>query len=108
VSLCGSTDGYPNAPSESKQPCLGSILVTIAQGVDCGRWWLFNATTGDLEAVGGSCAGTTDPGCTGALSGFSFPYQCFQDNGWSQWVELCPDASADASTITDATAGAAD
>jgi hypothetical protein len=91
ATLCGSTYGYPNEPTEST--CQGWTLVSISQGVDTDGWWLFEAATGDLKAVGFGGAGSTGPGCTGAVSGFSFPYQCFL-NGWPQEMDLpCPDAS---------------
>lgn len=106
ASLCRGS--YVNGLSESKRPCQGSIVVSISEGVDCGGWWLFDAKTGALEAVGGGCAGGTGPGCTGAVAGLQFPYQCFLNGGWPESVELCSDAGADAGSIADAAADAAD
>ena len=82
---------------ESPTPCQGSVLVEAATGIDCGSFWLFDASTGALEAQGGSC--NNDYSCTAAVPGFVFPSACFDPAswGWSGPIEhLCPDAGADA------------
>jgi hypothetical protein len=95
ATLCHtSTNGYPDAPYGWKMPCQGSVLVGISTGVETSRWWLFDVSTGDIEAVGyGSPAGTQ----CGVIPGFSFPGQCFCNS----LVDLCEDAGADAA-VTDA------
>jgi hypothetical protein len=99
--VCGSTFGFPNDGAESN-PCQGTIKVTVSQGADCGLWWLFDAVTGELDAIGHDCAGRSGTGCSAARPGFSYPHQCDDGNGWSGWLDLCTDASAvvagDAST----------
>jgi hypothetical protein len=77
---------------EGTMPCGGTIMVSAGNGVDCYTWWLFDSTTGTLEASGGGC--NTGLSCSGAAPGFSFPNQCF--NGfntqfWGARRELCPD-----------------
>jgi hypothetical protein len=105
--VCGSTYGYANRGHESK-PCEGTIMVVIEDGVDTALWWLFDAETGDLDAVGAGGAGTDGPGCEGARPGFLYPYQCDNDGAWTldtttpstgaqlaaEWTDLCTDASA--------------
>jgi hypothetical protein len=93
--VCGSSNGYQNRGTESKS-CAGTIRVGISDGVDCSDWWLFDAKTGDLEAVGSPCAGSDGLGCEGARPGFVYPSQCENNNGWGAagWTELCTDASA--------------
>jgi hypothetical protein len=83
---------------ESRSSCQGSIVVYSATGVDCGSFWLFDATTGALQAAGGECNGYDMYWCDEAIPGFRFPSQCFPpSSGWaSSWSELCPDAAANA------------
>ena len=97
--VCGSTYGYQNRGTESK-PCEGTIMVSIQDGADTSLWWLFDAKTGDLDAVGGGSP--LGPGCDGARPGFVYPYQCANNVGWTldaaapldgEWTELCTDAS---------------
>lgn len=77
---------------ETTTPCDGSILVQSPMETDCGAFWLFDATTHALQAIGGQCNGSY--GCSGAVPGFRFPSECFEPS-W-QWgssgIELCPDA----------------
>ena len=88
--VCGSSNGYQNRGTES-MPCAGTIRVEISDGVDGNAWWIFDAKTGELEAVGG----LNGPECEGARPGFVYPSQCESDNGWyAGWTELCTDASA--------------
>ncbi len=100
--VCGEVFGYDgNGVANESAPCAGSVMVEIGTGVDTSAWWLFDAKTGDLEAVGGFPA--SDPnyiGCVAARPGFVFPTQCdnngrFPGPGVS---DLCPDAGADAAT----------
>lgn len=85
---------YPNTVFEATTSCQGTLIVGAADGSDCGLWWLFDATTGALEATGGGCNGGWS--CGGAAPGFKFPYQCFINGGWEE-TDPCFDAgSADA------------
>jgi hypothetical protein len=43
-------------------------------GSACEQFWLFDATTGALEALGGGCCGSVV--CREAAPGFSFPTEC--------------------------------
>ena len=83
--------GDPNGPIESK-PCEGAIKVEETSGVDSNLWWLFDATTGALEAYGEVQGPGAGLGCEGARPGFVFPYQCYID-GWSGATSLCTDAA---------------
>ena len=68
-------------------PCQGSILVALP--TNPGQWWLFNASTGQLEATGGGDDGFV--WCNGGISGFQLPYQCWWNGGWPQQTDLCTD-----------------
>jgi hypothetical protein len=111
--LCGSDDGYPSDGTES-MPCEGTIMVAVSSGVDCDNWWLFDAKTGDLEAVGTPCDGMG--GCVGAAPGFAYPSQCENSDkdagGWwsTPGTSLCAgyDAGAEADAGDAADALAAD
>ncbi len=100
ASLCAAS--YNGQVVEGTPPCQGSIAVFTTSGVDCGGFFLFDATTGALQAVGSGCDGFEAFSCTGGISGFVYPYQCFDYGGWPQRTNLCPDGGADAG-VTDAT-----
>jgi hypothetical protein len=70
--VCGLINGYPGAGIES-QACAGTIEVEFSDGPDTNSWWLFDAKTGELEAIGGAPG---DHQCEGARPGFVYPSQC--------------------------------
>lgn len=69
-------------------PCAGSIVVVDGSGVDCASYWLFDATTGALQATANGC--NAAPRCTGGVEGFRFPAACFTDAFTTDVVRLCP------------------
>ena len=87
--------GYGAGIVVESMACQGSIIVSSPTATDCGSFWLFDATTGALQAAGGGCNGGL--ACSGAATGFDFPSQC-----WSTWPsasggeELCPDGGSEA------------
>jgi hypothetical protein len=87
--------GYGAGIVEESPACQGSTFVWSPTETDCGLFWVFDATTGALQAVGGGCNGGL--GCSGAATGFDFPNQCLSD--WATSLqggkELCPDAGGD-------------
>ena len=91
--------GYGAGILVESMVCQGSIIVSSPTATDCGLFWLFDATTGALQAIGGGCNGGL--ACSGAATGFDFPSQC-----WSGWPsaaggeELCPDGGAEAGPET--------
>jgi hypothetical protein len=97
ATLCAESVG--NDLSVSKLPCQGYLLASMSTGVDCGVWWLFEASTGALVAAGDGCNTLS---CSGAVPGFRVPYQCFVNGGWGPDVSLCPDGGPDSSAIADA------
>lgn len=99
ASLCAGQD--VNDVWESTLACQSFTLVGLSVGIDSGVWWLFDSQ-GDLVAEGDGGAGVTGPGCTGAVAGLRFPYQCFLNDGWPQKASLCPDAGRDAAASGDA------
>jgi hypothetical protein len=75
---------------ESTLPCQGYNIVEVSDPLSsCAPWWLFDAT-GALVATGSRC-GASVPGCSAAVPGLSFPYQCFINGGWLQVVGVCTD-----------------
>jgi hypothetical protein len=76
--------------------CGSWTLVVRGTGPDCGTFWLFDATTGALEALGQGCEGFV---CTGAAPGFQFPSECAPGTveGPPPPINLCAinDAGAD-------------
>lgn len=74
--------------------CGGVIVVVQGSGVDCAKYWLFDATTMALRATGQACNVMT-PVCTGSVPGFQFPTQCFGGNFPSGITQLCPSNSSD-------------
>ena len=92
--------------------CGSWTLVVQSTGSDCENFWLFDATTGALEALGEGCE---EVPCTGAAPGFQFPSECSLTGrleGPSPPLNLCAltDAGADVETgseaMTDSAAGA--
>src|SRR5262249_23634422 len=55
--------------------CHGSIIVVHGDETDCSSYWLFDATTHALQATGHECNCCAT--CTGGVSGFLFPRDCF-------------------------------
>jgi hypothetical protein len=53
--------------------CGSLIWVTQGRGGYCLSFWVFDATTGALEAFGGGCNGVS---CYGAAPGFEVPSTC--------------------------------
>jgi hypothetical protein len=85
--------GGGNGIFETTDACDGSILVQSAMGIDYGDFWLFDASTGALQAQGYASNG--DYTCTGVSPGFRFPMECFIPNwGWSGQRQICPDSGA--------------
>jgi hypothetical protein len=77
---------------ETPTSCAGLIFVSSATGIDCAAFWLFDASTGALQADGSICNGSYIS-CVGAAPGFAFPDQCFVPYGWpGSGKQLCPDA----------------
>jgi hypothetical protein len=77
------------------KPCSGSLVVTQGVGVDCNSFWLFDAATGKLQATASGCNGLAV--CTGGVSGFRFPNECFDPNSGSEVsMRLCGDGGLDA------------
>jgi hypothetical protein len=52
-------------------------VLVDGEGVDCLAFWLFDATTGALVALGDGC---NEFRCTEAAPGFQFPLACFPGN----------------------------
>jgi hypothetical protein len=73
--------------------CGGVVLVTESHKVDCQSFWLFDATTGALRAVGGACSGHWL--CTRGASDFRFPGECLSPWGWGARDQLCPPNGGD-------------
>jgi hypothetical protein len=70
-------------------PCQGSIIVVGGRGVDCSDYWLFDATTHDLQAEGHGC--NVGAQCTEGIAGFVFPTSCFDGNFTTNVAYLCRD-----------------
>jgi hypothetical protein len=93
---CGDFPPFTSVAQESAS-CAGSIQVSIRAGNESIEWWLFDAKTGDLEAVGETPAYTDDiSGCVAARPGFVFPTQCIKPQFFSGGMALCQDAGAQA------------
>jgi hypothetical protein len=95
--LCAQSADASDSPGglvfESPTPCDGLIWVSSATGIDCSAFWLFDASTGALQAAGSTC-NAEFIGCS-SVPGFMFPNQCFPLHGtWPGALKsLCPDAS---------------
>jgi hypothetical protein len=74
--------------------CAGSIVVVQGTGGDCSTLWLFNETTGALQATGTACNVPT-PFCTGVVPGFVFPEECFGGAFPAGVTQLCPSSASD-------------
>jgi hypothetical protein len=55
---------------------------------DCRSIWLFEATTGDMVALGGDC--NLSIGCTGVGYDFQYPSACIPGNMAGPQQLLCP------------------
>lgn len=93
---------------EYSMPCGRSMLVQAQRGPDCEAFWLFDATSGALEAEGAHCdGGSTSWTC---VPGFVFPSACWAA-GWETGPQkqLCvdagPEAGSDAPQSTDGAGG---
>jgi hypothetical protein len=95
--LCAQSATASDSPGglvlQSPAPCAGLIWVSSATGIDCSEFWLFDATTGALQASGNTC-NASYYACLGSVPGFTFPNQCIVPNhGWiGNGKEQCPDA----------------
>jgi len=85
---------------EATVPCDGSILVRLEEGADSDSFWIFDASTGALLALGGG-ADITEL-CTGSVPGFHYPNGCWQ-GAFAEGPELCP-AARDGGGIVEASA----
>jgi hypothetical protein len=69
--------------------CGGSIVIVQGEGVDCAKYWIFNATTKALQATAAQCNVST-VFCTGSIPGFTLPSACFDGTFPSGITQLCP------------------
>jgi hypothetical protein len=96
--LCATA--FMNDAAESTFPCQGSTFVGLSTGPDTSGWYLFDSTTGAVQAVGGPVGSNT--GCEAAVAGFQFPYQCFNNGVWGMARSLCTEGGAEDSGAFDA------
>lgn len=92
ASECAQAGVHSYAVTETVMPCGGSILVQTV-GPDCQGYYLYDATSGALEASGGGCNVLPSWEC---VPGFVFPSACWAQQWPGPEEQLCTDAGPEA------------